>query len=45
MDAALPVAQWVTILHGVRVIVEGSPADIRDNQQAHDLYIGSMYKQ
>lgn len=44
MDAALLVAQWVTILHGVRVIVEGSPADIHDNQQVHDLYIGSMYK-
>jgi branched-chain amino acid transport system ATP-binding protein len=45
MDVALRVAQWVTIMHDGRIVVEGSPATIRGNQQVHDLYIGSRYKQ
>src|SRR6202521_2931025 len=44
MDVALRVAQWVTMIHDARVIVEGSPAAIRDNQLVHDLYIGGRYK-
>jgi branched-chain amino acid transport system ATP-binding protein len=45
MDVALRVAQWVTMMHNGRVIVEGSPAVIRDNQVVHDLYIGGRYAQ
>jgi branched-chain amino acid transport system ATP-binding protein len=45
MDVALHVAQWVTMMHNGRVIVEGSPAAIRDNQLVHDLYIGGRYQQ
>ena len=45
MDVALRVAQWVTMMHDGRIVVEGSPATIRDNQMVHDLYIGSRYKQ
>ena len=45
MDVALRVAQWVTMMHDGRVIVEGSPAAIRDNQLVHDLYIGGRYTQ
>jgi branched-chain amino acid transport system ATP-binding protein len=45
MDVALRVAQWVTMMHDGRIVVEGSPATIRDNQLVHDLYIGSRYKQ
>jgi len=45
MDVALRVAQWVTMMHEGKVVVEGSPASIRDNQLVHDLYIGSRYKQ
>lgn len=45
MDVALRVAQWVTMMHDGRVVVEGSPASIRDNRMVHDLYIGSRYKQ
>jgi len=45
MDVALHVAQWVTMMHEGRVIVEGSPASIRDNQLVHDLYIGGRYQQ
>jgi branched-chain amino acid transport system ATP-binding protein len=45
MDVALRVAQWVTMMHDGRVVVEGSPATIRENQLVHDLYTGSRYKQ
>jgi branched-chain amino acid transport system ATP-binding protein len=41
MDVALRVAQWVTMMHDGRVIVEGTPDDIRGNQTVHDLYLGS----
>lgn len=41
MDVALRVAQWVTMMHEGRVIVEGTPADIRKNELVHDLYIGT----
>jgi branched-chain amino acid transport system ATP-binding protein len=41
MDVALRVAKWVTMMHDGRVIVEGTPAQIRSNQTVHDLYLGS----
>src|SRR5687767_11288966 len=41
MDVALRVAQWVTMMHDGRIIVEGTPDDIRGNQTVHDLYLGS----
>jgi branched-chain amino acid transport system ATP-binding protein len=41
MDVALRVAQWVTMMHDGRVIVEGTPDQIRANQLVHDLYLGS----
>ena len=41
MDVALRVAQWVTMMHDGRVIVEGTPDEIRANQTVHDLYLGS----
>jgi len=41
MDVALRVAQWVTMMHDGRVIVEGTPEEIRANQTVHDLYLGS----
>jgi branched-chain amino acid transport system ATP-binding protein len=41
MDVALRVAQWVTMMHDGRVIVEGTPDEIRSNQTVHDLYLGS----
>ena len=41
MDVALRVAERVTMMHEGRVIVEGSPAEIRANQLVHDLYLGS----
>jgi branched-chain amino acid transport system ATP-binding protein len=40
MDVALTVAEYVTMMHDGRVIVEGTPADIRANELVHDLYLG-----
>jgi branched-chain amino acid transport system ATP-binding protein len=40
MDVALVVAEQVTMMHDGRVIVEGTPAEIRANSLVHDLYLG-----
>ena len=40
MDVALTVTEYVTMMHDGRVIVEGTPAEIRANQLVHDLYLG-----
>jgi len=40
MDVALRVAEQVTMMHDGRVIVEGSPDEIRANELVHDLYLG-----
>jgi len=43
MDVALRVAEQVTMMHDGRVIVEGTPAEIRANQLVHDLYLGNAH--
>ena len=43
MDVALRVAEQVTMMHDGRVIVEGTPAEIRANPVVHELYLGSRY--
>ena len=43
MDVALRVAEHVTMMHDGRVIVEGTPDEIRANQLVHDLYLGSSH--
>ena len=40
MDVALRVAERVTMMHDGRVIVEGTPDEIRANETVHDLYLG-----
>ena len=40
MDVALRVAERVTMMHDGRVIVEGTPDEIRANQLVHNLYLG-----
>jgi branched-chain amino acid transport system ATP-binding protein len=40
MDVALRVAERVTMMHDGRVIVEGTPEEIRANQLVHELYLG-----
>ena len=43
MDVALRVAEYVTMMHDGRVIVEGTPAEIRANELVHELYLGSAH--
>jgi len=40
MDVALGVAQRVTVMHEGRVIADGAPDEIRDNQTVQDIYLG-----
>jgi branched-chain amino acid transport system ATP-binding protein len=44
MDVALRVAERVTMMHDGRVIVEGTPDEIRADQTVHDLYLGRGYQ-
>jgi branched-chain amino acid transport system ATP-binding protein len=43
MDVALRVAERVTMMHDGRVVVEGTPEEIRGNTMVHDLYLGSSH--
>jgi branched-chain amino acid transport system ATP-binding protein len=40
MDVALRVAQRVTMMHNGRVFKEGTPAEIEDDPQVQELYLG-----
>ncbi len=40
MDVALGLADRVTVLHQGRVILEGSPEEVRANAQVRDVYFG-----
>jgi branched-chain amino acid transport system ATP-binding protein len=44
MDVALRVAEQVTMMHDGRVIVEGTPDEIRANELVHDLYLGRGHR-
>jgi branched-chain amino acid transport system ATP-binding protein len=44
MDVALRVAERVTMMHDGRVIVEGTPEEIRANELVHELYLGSSHR-
>ena len=44
MDVALTVAEYVTMMHDGRKIVEGTPHEIRGNQMVHDLYLGRAHQ-
>ncbi|MGD0713799.1 MAG: ABC transporter ATP-binding protein [Gaiellaceae bacterium] len=43
MDVALTVAEQVTMMHEGRVVMEGTPAEIRASKLVRDLYLGSAY--
>ncbi len=43
MDVALTVAERVTMMHEGRVVLEGTPAEIRASKMVHDLYLGSTH--
>lgn len=42
MELALGLAQQVTVLHHGRVLAEGPPEAIRNNQQVQDVYFGAV---
>jgi branched-chain amino acid transport system ATP-binding protein len=44
MDVALSVAERVTMMHEGRIIVEGTPEEIRANELVHELYLGQQYR-
>ncbi len=44
MDVALQIAQVVTVMHNGRVIVNGTPAEIRGNALVHELYLGEHHE-
>jgi branched-chain amino acid transport system ATP-binding protein len=44
MDVALRVAERVTMMHDGRVIVEGTPDEIRANETVHALYLGQGHE-
>ena len=44
MDVALRVAKRVTMMHdGRKVVIEGTPDEIRASQLVHDLYLGTSH--
>jgi branched-chain amino acid transport system ATP-binding protein len=45
MDVALTVADYVTMMHDGRKVVEGTPSDIRANEMVHDIYLGSSFRE
>jgi branched-chain amino acid transport system ATP-binding protein len=44
MDVALRVAERVTMMHEGRVVVEGTPDEIRANELVHSLYLGTGFR-
>ncbi|MQM39714.1 Lipopolysaccharide export system ATP-binding protein LptB [wastewater metagenome] len=42
LDIALRTADRVTVMHNGRLLVEGTPGEIRANQQVRDIYLGSQ---
>jgi branched-chain amino acid transport system ATP-binding protein len=44
MDVALRVAERVTKMHEGRVIVEGTPSEIRADRLVHELYLGTAFR-
>jgi len=44
MDVALRVAERVTMMHEGRVIVEGTPTEIRADKVVHELYLGAAFR-
>jgi branched-chain amino acid transport system ATP-binding protein len=43
MDVALRVAERVTMMHEGRVILEGTPAEIRASETVRDIYLGGAH--
>jgi branched-chain amino acid transport system ATP-binding protein len=42
MDVIMGISDWIVVLAQGQVIAEGTPADIRSNQQVIDAYLGAQ---
>ena len=40
MDAVFSIADRITVLHQGQVLTEGTPEEVRNNQQVRTLYLG-----
>jgi branched-chain amino acid transport system ATP-binding protein len=43
MDVALQIAQIVTVMHNGRILVSGTPDEIRTSHTVHELYLGEHH--
>ncbi|TAL79048.1 MAG: ABC transporter ATP-binding protein [Burkholderiaceae bacterium] len=43
MDLVFRFAEWITVLAGGATLVEGTPAEIRENQIVRNVYLGESY--
>jgi branched-chain amino acid transport system ATP-binding protein len=43
MEVVLDLADQITVLHQGSVIAEGTPGEIRQNQEVQEVYLGSSY--
>jgi len=43
MEVVLDIADRITVLQHGSVIAEGTPAEIRANQQVQNVYLGTFY--
>ena len=43
MDVALRVAETVTMMHNGRIFKEGTPAEIEDDEEVQELYLGGAH--
>ena len=43
MEVVLDIAEKITVLHRGSVIAEGTPSEIKQNQEVQNVYLGSAY--
>jgi branched-chain amino acid transport system ATP-binding protein len=43
MDVVFSVADRITVMHQGKIIAEGTPAEIKQNQLVKDVYLGRAY--
>jgi branched-chain amino acid transport system ATP-binding protein len=42
MDVIFSLADRITVLYYGRVLVEGTPAEVKDNHQVQEIYLGGV---
>jgi branched-chain amino acid transport system permease protein len=43
MDSLFELAERITVLHEGRVLVEGTPQEIKSNEQVQEAYLGGVH--